>query len=105
MTHTILQDSPSAQETDGGVRPCRYKIIGDSCLDLTEELRNAYAVAKEYDFRFAERQATKEIIDGLGSAYQSFLDGYAAALDSYQKAIEAVEQAARDCARRIGLTT
>ena len=39
MTHTILQDSPSAQETDGGVRPCRYKIIGDSCLDLTEELK------------------------------------------------------------------
>ena len=63
---------------------------------LTEELRNAYAVAKEYDFRFAERQATKEIIDGLGSAYQSFLDGYAAALDSYQKAIEAVEQARYD---------
>ncbi len=63
---------------------------------LTEELRDAYNTAKEYDFRFAERQATKSVIEGLGSAYESFLNGYAAALDSYQKAIEAVEQARYD---------
>ncbi len=63
---------------------------------LTEELREAYAAAKEYDFRFAERQATKDIISGLGSAYQTFLDGYAKALDSYRQAIEAVEQARYD---------
>ena len=63
---------------------------------LTEELREAYATAKEYDFRFAERQATKDIISGLGSAYQTFLDGYAKALDSYRQAIEAVEQARYD---------
>ena len=63
---------------------------------LTEELRAAYNTAKEYDFRFAERQATKSVIEGLGSAYESFLNGYAAALDSYQKAIEAVEQARYD---------
>lgn len=63
---------------------------------LTEELRDAYNTAKEYDFRFAERQATKSVIEGLGSAYESFLNGYAAALDSYQKAIQAVEQARYD---------
>ena len=63
---------------------------------LTEELRAAYNTAKEYDFRFAERQATKSVIGGLGSAYESFLNGYAAALDSYQKAIQAVEQARYD---------
>lgn len=63
---------------------------------LTEELRAAYNTAKEYDFRFAERQATKSVIEGLGSAYESFLNGYAAALDSYQKAIQAVEQARYD---------
>ena len=63
---------------------------------LTEELREAYADAKEYDFRFAERQATKDIISGLGSAYQTFLDGYAKALDSYRQAIQAVEQARYD---------
>lgn len=63
---------------------------------LTEELREAYATAKEYDFRFAERQATKDIISGLGSAYQTFLDGYAKALDSYRQAIQAVEQARYD---------
>ena len=63
---------------------------------LTEELRNAYNTAKEYDFRFAERQATKNVIAGLGSAYESFLNGYAAALDSYQQAIRAVEQARYD---------
>lgn len=63
---------------------------------LTEELRDAYNTAKEYDFRFAERQATKDVIEGLGSAYESFLNGYAAALDSYQKAIGAVEQARYD---------
>lgn len=63
---------------------------------LTEELREAYAAAKEYDFRFAERQATKDIISGLGSAYQTFLDGYAKALDSYRQAIQAVEQARYD---------
>ena len=63
---------------------------------LTEELREAYATAKEYDFRFAERQATKDIISGLGSAYQTFLDGYEKALDSYRQAIQAVEQARYD---------
>ena len=63
---------------------------------LTEELRAAYNTAKEYDFRFAERQATKSVIEGLGNAYESFLNGYAAALDSYQKAIQAVEQARYD---------
>lgn len=63
---------------------------------LTEELRAAYNTAKEYDFRFAERQATKSVIEWLGSAYESFLNGYAAALDSYQKAIQAVEQARYD---------
>lgn len=63
---------------------------------LTEELRAAYNTAKEYDFRFAERQATKSVIEGLGSANESFLNGYAAALDSYQKAIQAVEQARYD---------
>ena len=63
---------------------------------LTEELRAAYNTAKEYDFRFAERQATKSVIEGLGSAYESFLNGYAAALDSYQKAVQAVEQARYD---------
>ena len=63
---------------------------------LTEELREAYAAAKEYDFRFAERQATKDVIEGLGSAYQTFLDGYAKALDSYRQAIQAVEQARYD---------
>lgn len=63
---------------------------------LTEELRAAYNTAKEYDFRFAERQATKSVIEGLGSAYESFLNGYATALDSYQKAIQAVEQARYD---------
>lgn len=63
---------------------------------LTEELRDAYNTAKEYDFRFAERQATKDIISELGSAYQTFLDGYAKALDSYRQAIQAVEQARYD---------
>ena len=63
---------------------------------LTEELRDAYNTAKEYDFRFAERQATKDIISELGSAYQTFLDGYAKALDSYRQAIQVVEQARYD---------
>lgn len=60
---------------------------------LTEELRSAYAAAKEYEFRFAERQATKDIISGLGSAYETLLNKYAAALDSYRQAIRAVEEA------------
>ena len=63
---------------------------------ITEELREAYNVAKEYDFRFAERQAAKDVIEGLGSAYKSFLNLYTKALDTYQKAIAAVEQARYD---------
>ena len=63
---------------------------------ITEELREAYNVAKEYDLRFAERQATKDVIDGLGSAYESFLNLYSKALDSYQETIAAVEQARYD---------
>ena len=63
---------------------------------ITEELREAYNVAKEYDLRFAERQATKDVIDGLGSAYESFLNLYSKELDSYQETIVAVEQARYD---------
>ena len=63
---------------------------------ITEELREAYNVAKEYDLRFAERQAIKDVIDGLGSAYESFLNLYSKALDSYQETIAAVEQARYD---------
>ena len=63
---------------------------------ITEELREAYNVAKEYDLRFAERQATKDVIDGLGSAYESFLNLYSKALVSYQETIAAVEQARYD---------
>ena len=63
---------------------------------LTEELREAYNTAKEYSFNFAERQATKDIIDGLGSAYQVLLSGYSAALDAYREAIQSLEQARYD---------
>ena len=60
---------------------------------ITQEMRDAYLKAKEYEFRFAERQAVKDVIDGMGSIYEMFMSGYSAALKSFQQAIASVEQA------------
>lgn len=59
---------------------------------LTEELREAYQAAKEYEFTFAEKEATKNIISGMDSAYQEVKNGYSSLLENYRKAIEKVEE-------------
>ena len=63
---------------------------------ITEELRQAYVTAREYEFDFAEREATKNVINGLGNAYKEIVTAYSAALDAYQGAIAKVEQARYD---------
>lgn len=63
---------------------------------ITEELRQAYVTAREYEFDFAEREATKNVINGLGNAYIEIVTAYSAALDAYQGAIAKVEQARYD---------
>ncbi len=59
---------------------------------LTEELREAYQAAKEYEFTFAEKEATKNIISGMDSAYQEVKNGYSSLLENYRKEIEKVEE-------------
>lgn len=59
---------------------------------LTEELRAAYQSAKEYEFTFAEKEATKNIISEMDSAYQEVKNGYSSLLENYRKAIEKVEE-------------
>ena len=56
---------------------------------LTEELRQAYLAAKEYEFTFAQKEATAEIIDGMDAAYQSIKSSYSELLEGYRKAIAA----------------
>ena len=63
---------------------------------LTEELRQAYLAAKEYEFTFAQKEATAEIIDGMDAAYQSIKSSYSELLEGYRKAIAAVEEARFD---------
>lgn len=70
------------------------KLARIECAELlTEELRQAYRNAKEYEFAFAEKEATKNVIAGMDAAYQEVKDGYSNLLESYRNAIKEVEEA------------
>lgn len=68
-----------------------YKVIAqgrvETALLLTEEMRNAYYSAKEYEISFAEREETAKVIEGLGGLYSIIHASYKTALDAYSTAI------------------
>ena len=73
-----------------------YKVISagriETALLLTEEMRNAYYNAKEYNISFAEREETAKVIEAMGGIYTLVHAGYKAALDAYSKTIIAIDE-------------
>ncbi len=58
---------------------------------VSEEMKKLYYEAKEYEISFAEKQATADVIKGLGSAYTLVVTGYEQALQLYKAAIQKAE--------------
>ena len=59
---------------------------------FTSELEDLYIKAKEYEVKFAEEEATKEIITNMGSAYQIVLNGYDTMLNVMREGIDEINQ-------------
>lgn len=72
-----------------------YKALAAGRIEtaelLTAEMREAYYRAKDYKISFAEKQATADIISGMGTTYQLLMTGYSAALTSYSASIDALD--------------
>ena len=64
----------------------------ETALLLTEEMREAYYSAKESRISFAHSEATAEIINAMGGAYQLIYLGYKTAVDAYSSAITALDE-------------
>ena len=64
----------------------------ETALLLTEEMREAYYSAKESRISFAHSEATAEIINAMGGAYQLVYLGYKTAVDAYSAAITALDE-------------
>lgn len=64
----------------------------ETALLLTEEMREAYYTAKEYEISFAQREETAKIIQGLGGLYNLTHAAYKTALDVYSTAITELDQ-------------
>lgn len=63
----------------------------DSALLLTEDLRNTYYQARDYEISFAEREETAKIIDEMGAIYAALNTAYKTALDTYQAVLAELE--------------
>lgn len=60
---------------------------------VSEEVRQAYFAAKEYEISLATSTATKDLIYAMNSAYAVAYAGYGLALDSYSAAIKKLDDA------------
>ena len=72
-----------------------YAVLAESRVEtallLTEDMRNAYHAAKEYEISFAEREETAKIIKAMGGLYTLTYTAYKTALDVYSSAITALD--------------
>ena len=72
-----------------------YKALAAGRIEtaelLTAEMREAYYRAKDYKISFVEKQATADIISGMGAAYKAMVSGYSAALATYSASIDALD--------------
>lgn len=64
----------------------------ETALLLTEEMREAYYYAKEYEISFAEREETAKVIESLGGLYTLTYTAYQTALTVYSTAITELDQ-------------
>ena len=73
-----------------------YKVIAagriETALLLTEDMRNAYYSAKEYEISFAESEEVAKVIESLGLLYTATHVAYKTALDTYGSAIEQLDE-------------
>lgn len=73
-----------------------YKALAAGRIEtaelLTVEMRKAYYQAKDYKISFAEKQATADIISGMGTSYKLMLSGYSMALVAYGTAIDSLDE-------------
>ena len=60
---------------------------------VSEEVRQAYFAAKEYEISLATGTATKDLIYAMNSAYAVAYAGYGIALDTYSAAIKKLDEA------------
>ncbi|MBQ8392390.1 MAG: hypothetical protein IJX51_01330 [Clostridia bacterium] len=73
-----------------------YSVISQSRVEtallLTEDMRNAYYSAKEYEISFTKREETAKVIKSMGISYSIVHSAYKSALDVYSQAITDIEQ-------------
>lgn len=72
-----------------------YKALAAGRIEtaqlLTAEMREAYYRAKDYKISFVEKQATADIISGMGATYKVLMSGYSAALAAYSTSIDTLD--------------
>lgn len=86
----------SEEQLSGMTDEQLYEVIAlgriETALLLTEDMRNAYYAAREYEIAFAESQATAKIIQGMGGLYNLTYTAYKTALDVYSAVIAELEE-------------
>ncbi|MGN1078038.1 MAG: hypothetical protein ACI4ST_05940 [Candidatus Gallimonas sp.] len=85
----------SEEEIDAMTEDQLYKVIGaariETALLLTEDLRQAYYAAKEYEISFAEREETAKLIEEMGGVYTALFNSYKTVVDLYSAAINSLD--------------
>lgn len=73
---------------------CKVIAAGriETALLLTEDMRNAYFAAKEYEISFARSEEVAKVIESLGGLYTVTHSAYKAALDMYSSAITELDE-------------
>lgn len=73
-----------------------YKALAAGRIEtaqlLTAEMREAYYRAKDYKISFVEKQATADIISGMGATYKVLMSGYSMALAAYSTSIDTLDE-------------
>lgn len=73
-----------------------YKALAAGRIEtaqlLTAEMREAYYRAKDYKISFVEKQATADIISGMGATYKVLMSGYSTALAAYSMSIDTLDE-------------
>ena len=73
-----------------------YKALAAGRIEtaqlLTAEMREAYYRAKDYKISVVEKQATADIISGMGATYKVLMSGYSTALAAYSTSIDTLDE-------------
>lgn len=64
----------------------------ETALLITEDLRNAYLEAKEYEISFIEREETARVIDQISTLHAAMNTAYKASLNAYKASLDEIEE-------------